>query len=149
MVSDGNIPPDQGSGYGTSRAAADEPDSLNDVGHYLNEAREQAFRYLTAQAERIRAMVRSAALFGILGIAAAFVGLTIVIAATVLACVGIAGGIAQLLGGRQWAGDLITGGGILAVLGIGGFIFVQRIIKAARKKTVASWAERKTRGPMS
>jgi hypothetical protein len=67
----------------------------------------------------------------------------------VLACVGIAGAIGELLGGRQWAGDLITGGGVLAVLGIGGFVVVNRVITSARRATIANYEKKRSGGPAS
>jgi hypothetical protein len=114
-----------------------------DVSDYLREAIEQGQIYLKAQAARIKAFVRSAIVWGFLGVAAAFVALTIVIVSVVLFCIGIAGGIAQLLGGRQWAGDLLTGGGVLGVLLIGGWVGVKMLSNAARRQTIASFEKQR------
>ena len=92
-------------------------------------------------------MVRSAVLFGILGIAGFAIGMTIVITAAVLLCFGIAGGIGELLGGRQWAGDLIAGGAVLGAIGVGGFVAVNRMTSLARRRTMDSYEKRKSRGP--
>lgn len=149
MVADGNGP-NENTEFGSSRSRLDETEPpLGSVSDYLSEARVQATRYLSAQADRLKALVRSVVLFGLLGVASAVVGLTVVICATVLACVGLAGAIGQLLGGRQWAGDLITGGGVLTVLGIGGFVFINRLIKSARRATIANYEKRRSGGPMS
>jgi Putative Actinobacterial Holin-X, holin superfamily III len=114
-----------------------------DVSGYLRDAIDQGQLYLKAQAARIKALVRSAMLLGFLGLASAFVALTIVIVSVVLFCVGIADGIAQLLGGRQWAGDLITGGGVLGVLLIGGWVGVKMLMNSARRQTIASFEKQR------
>jgi hypothetical protein len=144
MVSDGKMPPED-TEYGSARASVDE--GFDDVSRHLQEAREQAGRYVSAQLDRLRVMVRSAVLFGILGIAGFAIGMTIVITAAVLLCFGIAGGIGELLGGRQWAGDLIAGGAVLGAIGVGGFVAVNRMTSLARRRTMDSYEKRKSRGP--
>lgn len=114
-----------------------------DVTGYLREAIEQAQLYFKAQAARIQSIVRSTILFAILGIGAVLTAFTIVIVAAVLLCMGVADGIAQLLGGRQWAGDLITGGGILAILLIGSWVGMKTLMNSARRRTIASFEKQR------
>jgi hypothetical protein len=143
MVSDGKIPP-EGTEYGSPRTSpADE--SFSDMSRHLHVAREHASRYVSAQLDRIKAAARSAILFGLLGLAGAGIGIAIVVTSAVLLCLGIAGGIAELLGGRQWAGDLIAGGTVLGVIAIGGSVAVKGIVGIARRRTMASYEQRKTR----
>jgi hypothetical protein len=126
----------------TSESRLPPPEPV-EVAACLREAGEQARIYLKAQAARLRAAVRSAIILGVLGIAMGFVGITIVIVSAVLFCVGIAGGIAQLLGGRQWAGDLITGGAVLGVLLIGGWLAAKIMMASARRRVIASFEKQR------
>jgi hypothetical protein len=145
MVSDGKIPP-KGSEFRSARSSVDN-EGFADVNRHLQEAREQAGRYVNAQLDRLRAMVRSVILFGTLGIAGLVIGLAIVITAAVLLCIGVADGIGELLGGRQWAGDLIAGGAVLGLIAIGALIAVKRITALARRRTLESYQKQKSRGP--
>jgi hypothetical protein len=119
------------------------PPEPADAARYLREAVEQLQIYLKAQLARIQAGIRSTILFAVLGIAAVLTGLTVVVVSVVLFCVGIADGIADLLGGRQWAGDLITGGAVLGVLFLGGWIGIKILFNSARRKTIASFEKQR------
>ncbi len=137
----------ESSNYGSARMKPDDADgSASDVAQHISDAREQISRYIAAQSERVLAIARSAALFGALGIVAAVVGLTVVVTAAVLLCVGFADAIAALLGGRQWAGDILTGGIVIGTIGVVAFLVVNRTVKAARKRTVSTWAQRRSQG---
>jgi hypothetical protein len=146
MVSEQKIPP-KSADYGSPRTAVDDP-GFADVKRHLDQAREQAGRYVTAQLDRVRALVRNVVLFGVLAAAGAVIGATVLVTAAVLLCVGTADGIGELLGGRLWAGDLIVGGVVLAIIVAGGFLFVRRIVGSARRQTMQSYEKRKTGEPL-
>jgi hypothetical protein len=112
---------------------------LADAAAYIQDAKEQATRYAMAQLGRVKAMVRSAILFGLLGIFAAAVAVTVIIVASVFLCMGVAGAIGEVLGGRVWAGELITGAVVIGVIGLSGYLVVRRLIGAARLQTIASF----------
>jgi hypothetical protein len=113
--------------------------SLNDIGKNFGVAYAAGLAYLSAQADRLRVATRNVILLLILAAVAAVIGGTVVIVATALLVLGIAQGIGTLLGGRPWAGDLITGGGVVAAVAITAYVIVSKMAKAARRRTLASY----------
>ena len=70
-----------------------------------------------------------------LGIIAVGVVITLIIAASVLVCSGVAHLLAHLLGGRLWAGEIITGGGIIAIFSLTIWLMTRTARRAYRKRT--------------
>jgi hypothetical protein len=132
MVADGTIPPQ------SDRTAADDP-TIADVGKNIGAALAAAELYLATQAKRLRLAIRSFLLVVLFTCIAAVFGLSIIISATVLLMVGVADGLASLLGGQQWAGDLITGVAVVLFVIIAGYIFVLKMMKAARIRTMSGY----------
>jgi hypothetical protein len=60
-------------------------------------------------------------------------------------CLGIADGIAALLGGRQWAGDLITGAIVVGGLLLTAWFSIKKISNSARDRTRREYEQRRTR----
>ena len=92
-------------------------------------------QYLSAQADRVRIVVRNIAIFAILGIVAALVAATILVSATVLLCVGVANAIGSVLGGRFWAGDMIVGVVVLGGIALAVPIVLKKIFHASQVRT--------------
>jgi len=152
MVSEGKVPPpDDGpsavGGGGPRVIPNDQPatESLVDAGKYLADAVEYARQYLSTQADRLRVAARNAILMLIVGMVAAMIAATILISATVLLCMGIADGLSVLLGGRQWAGDLITAGLVLGSIAIFARFFIGGIMRTSREKTRMEYEKRRVR----
>ena len=144
MVADGKIPPAGAeSGFGAQRAGDVDSSTLNDVGKNVGAAYAAALIYLSTQVDRLRAAARKLVLLSILGIVALIFAATVLIYATVLLLSGVAGAIAWQLGGRQWAGDLVTGGLVVAGLAIAGFWTAAKMSRAARLRTLSSYEKRR------
>jgi hypothetical protein len=142
MVSEGNIPPMDTAG--SPRMAPDDATdgSLSDAGRHVAEAIAYARQYLLTQADRAKAAVRHVVILATVGIVAATIAATILITSSVLLCLGIADGIASLLGGRQWAGDLITAGIVLGTILISARLAYGGMIRAARERTRIEYESR-------
>src|SRR5947208_14581835 len=82
----------------------------------LGELGEYAGHYLAAKSDAFKLTMRNVAVMAALGIIGLIAAGGLVVTAVVLLCVGIAHGIAALLGGRMWAGELITGVLLLGLL---------------------------------
>ena len=109
----------------------------------LNELYEFASYYLSARADLVRAHARRVVVRVLLGVIAAIVALCSVAAAVIFVLMGIAGGLAQLFGGRQWAGNLTTGALLLALAGVALWIVVPRALTAARRRMQDKYAHRR------
>jgi ABC-type nickel/cobalt efflux system permease component RcnA len=79
--------------------------------------------YLATRTDRLKARVRVALLRGALGLVAAVVATTVLVVAVVLVALGIAHGLAVLVG-SEWAGELFAGGGFLIVMAVGAWAAV-------------------------
>jgi hypothetical protein len=55
---------------------------------------------------------------------------------------GVAGGLTVLLGGRAWAGDLLAGGLVLVLAGVGFYITRTRAERDRRRRLYEKYAQR-------
>ena len=117
--------------------------SLGDLGLRVREIVAFASHYLAAQLDRIKLTAINIAMFVVLGLIGAIVGLAVVFTAAALLVTGVAGAISALLGGRTWAGDLITAVLILGTLVIGTVVAFKVVAKRSRKGLVAAYDQRK------
>jgi len=129
-------------------AEADSPakspaDFFHDAQGHVEELGEYAGVYLSAKMAEMRRAVRRMILFAILGIIAVLVVIALVITACVMACAGVAHLLAHLLGDRLWAGELLTGVGIVALGGLAIGIMARACRKAWRQRTVDYYESRK------
>jgi len=85
------------------------------VAHF-RELLEYASYYFSARADLVKSKVRRLALYAAVGLIAALAGATVLVVALVMMLVGVAGGLAELMGNRPWAGNLATGALIAAVV---------------------------------
>jgi hypothetical protein len=67
----------------------------------------------------------------------------IVLAATacVMMVIGIAGGVTELLGGRVWLGQLLTGTGLIAGGGLLAFLLVRIAQSRSRRRTMERYGK--------
>jgi hypothetical protein len=103
------------------------------LGIRLPRLRVEASRYVAARVDLLKSKVSRAAEGAVIGVVAGIIGLAVIATAAVLTVVGIAGGIAQALDGSAWAGNLLTGGGLLVLL-IGAVLLGIGRKRAARLK---------------
>ena len=121
----------------------DAPPETANVGLRVRELIAFASYYAAAQVDRVKLTAINIAMFVVLGAIAAFTGLTVVITASVLLVVGISQAIGAVLGGRMWAGYLITSVVVLGSLFVGTVVAFKIVTKSTRGKLVAAYEQRK------
>lgn len=122
---------------------ASSADFLHDAQGHIDELGEYASYYVSTKVAEMRRWVRRAILLALLGVVAALVLIAVIITACVMACAGVAHLLAHWLGDRMWAGELLTGVGIivLGVLAIG--LMARSSRKAWHIRTVQYYESRK------
>ena len=100
---------------------------------------EYANHYLSAKTDALKLSLRNAAVFAALGIVGLIVAAGFAVTAVVLLCIGIAQGISTMLGGHPWAGNLITGALLLALIGGGVAVGLGMLRKSSKKATVRKY----------
>jgi hypothetical protein len=100
--------------------------------------------YVAARKDALTAAARRAVLWAVIGIAAALVGMTILVTAVVLLVMGIMDGLTVVFGGRLWAGELVTAVGLLTLVGLGGWIGISKWITNSRRRTMEHYERRRS-----
>lgn len=118
-------------------------DFLHDAQGHIDELGEYAGMYVSAKMAEMRRFLRRAIFFAVLGIIAVLALIAVVITAGVLLCAGVAHLLANLLGGRMWAGELITGAGIIVLGGLAIMFMASVWRKAGHRRTVYYYESRK------
>ncbi|HWP40085.1 MAG TPA: hypothetical protein VNL70_04110 [Tepidisphaeraceae bacterium] len=112
----------------------------------LMEAREYALYFLAAKLDACKLSVRKALIWMAVGAIALLVGAAILVTASALAVLGLAHAVAILLGGqagpRLWAGNLIVGSLLIAVVALGVWLSITRLLERSRKQTVDRYERR-------
>jgi len=119
------------------------PHPLEPFAEDLAELRASVVDYLTVQADRAKLQARQGALYAVLGALGAVVGATALIVATVLLLRGIAHGLADLFDAELWVGELVTGLGLLLIVGLATWIGIRYLTSASRKRTVDYYEHRR------
>jgi hypothetical protein len=86
---------------------------------YLHQLNAHLRQYASLEIDRLKLKVRKAVVLAVLGLVVAMVGTAVLIAAVVLVLQGLAQAIAAALGDTMWAGNLIVGVGVFAILALG------------------------------
>jgi len=123
----------------TSADGRGDPELLEPLRRYLAELRDYLSYYLAARADALKLQVRTVLIYAALGVVGGLVGVAALIAAVVLALSGTANGLAELLGGRLWAGQLITGATVLLISAAAVFFAMRSVTSSSRKKTVKKY----------
>jgi uncharacterized membrane protein len=109
----------------------------------LSALREYAAYYVSARIDAVKFRVRKALVWAAVGLMGMVAGMVVLIGAIVFVLDGIAAGLAALLGGRRWAGDLITGIVILGVIALVGYLAVHGWVQSSWHKTVKKYERRR------
>lgn len=112
-------------------------DLLKDV----RELREYAAHFVAARIDGAKARVRAVAVKAALGLAALLFGAVVVSTGIVILLAGLVNGAAVLFGDRLWAGQLLVGGVLLAVVG-GTVSWVLWSSRQVRKKVKRKYERR-------
>lgn len=121
------------------------PAAIERLHRQAEEFGEYVRHYLAARGDRLRAALRSAGLWAIVGLVALTVVLAMLATATAIAILGLAEIAGTALGDRPGAGYLVTGGGLLAITAIGLVGAVLLLKRSFRKGTVKRYARRHER----
>ena len=120
-------------------------DAFRDAFHSAAELREYVSYYVSARVDRLKLAIRRAGILAVLGVAAVLAGGAIVATAAVLLCIGLALAVSAALNAPPWAGYLIVGAGLFALIGAGGWIGWIQLARRSRRKMVEKYELRQTR----
>jgi hypothetical protein len=112
--------------------------------HDLAALQAYALHYVAARADAIRAKVKSVIAWAALGLAGGLAAAAGLIVAVYLALQGIAEILGLALGGRYWAGELITGFGVLILAGAGAAIGLRYWLNLSRRQAKEKYERRRT-----
>ncbi len=119
-----------------------DPSPFADVAANLTAAKSFLAYYIAAKTDRLLLVVKNVVVWSVLGAAAALIGVTVLIAATVYLCAGIVGGLEQLFGRFAWIGPLLFGSVVLLTVGLGGLIFLKRVTGGSKERLVTAYERR-------
>jgi len=111
------------------------------LGMRLPRLRVEASRYIAARVDQVKSKVSRTAEGALVGAVAGVVGIAVLATAAVLLITGIAGALAHALDGNVWAGNLLTGFGILLLLGAGLVLMIGKKRAARLKRLEQRYAE--------
>jgi len=120
--------------------SADDP--VGRLGEQFSELRAYAWQRCAAQLDRVSLEVRRAAILAVIGVVALLAAAAAVITAVVLLLNGVAGGIAELLGGRLWLAQLMVSGATLATMGLVFAVAYAGWARASRRKAKEKYERR-------
>lgn len=118
------------------------PEAFRRLQSQLEELAEYAKLYASARKDAIVATVRNLALLAVAGILALLIGSAMLITAAVIGLIGLAQLIGVALGDRLWAGYLVTGFGLLALVAIAVAVALVVLQRRFRKQTVDKYVKR-------
>lgn len=127
-------------GFAEAKAAAGSAAST--ISDRLAEIREYAGYYAATKTDAIKVKVTWLAVYAALGMVAAVVGVAALATAGVLLVRGVAGALGALFGGRDWLGELVTGLGLLLLLGIGAVVVLKVLSGTFKRKLMAKYEQR-------
>lgn len=119
---------------------ATSPDPLAGL---LDELREYASYYFDVRADQAKLKLRRVLIGAVIGAAGVTVLLALLATTTTLLLAGVAGGLAEALGGRVWLGNFATGGGVLLIGAMGLLIARWYVRRSGFKQTAAKYAQRR------
>ena len=116
--------------------------AVADLKQRASELAEYISYMLSAKFDGFKLTFRNLAVYAALGVVGLIAAGAFVVSAVVLVCVGIAGGLSALFGDRPWQGALVAGLLFLAVIGVGTWFGLSRLLKSSRERTVQKYAAR-------
>jgi len=119
-------------------------ESLHRLMNLVGELKEYLSYLLSAKADKTKATLRNAGLYAALGVVGLITAVAMIAVSVVLLLWGAAAGIGAALGGQMWVGALIIGAFVLACIGAGARLFVARMMRAMRAKTVKKYEQRQS-----
>jgi hypothetical protein len=136
----GSAPP-----YGRTPASNETsgtPHPLDPLLQQIAMVRAFALHYVEAQKDAIKSSARRLAIKTMLGVAGAIVGVTALVACTVMVFDALAELVSLAAGGHQWVGNLVVGGGVLIVTGMVAALYLARWMRTTRDSTIHKYESR-------
>ena len=129
---------------GASEADVPPTEGFKTAASHVAELREYITYLIGAKVDGLKLTFRNLALYAVLGIVGAVVGLSALVTAVVLLISGLAGAIGAIFSpDRPWAGALIVGLLIVAGTIVGVMMLMKSITGASRKRTIEKYENRK------
>ncbi|HVW00382.1 MAG TPA: hypothetical protein VHB77_08580 [Planctomycetaceae bacterium] len=147
MISQGNYESAEGVGPGhtpqdertASNGARPEPHPLDPLRAALHELTTYLGYYITVQTDRLMLGTKQTLMSAGLGVLAGVTGAAALVVAVVQILYGISEGIAILLGGRVWAGNLITGVVVIGATLIAVRLVISRMTGESRRQRMEKY----------
>ena len=138
-------PPSDAESNRADASAGDTPpvEELHQAADAVARAREYASHYIAAKTDQIRAGVQRAALYAMLGVLGLVAAVAAVVTAVTLLVIGIAQLISAALGQTAWAGNLIVGVAVAAVVGLSAWIITRNMLRASHQKLAEKYESRR------
>ena len=111
------------------------------IGQRFGEIREYASYYFSTKTDALKSKFTWLAIYAALGIVGAIVGVAILATAGVLFVRGIAHGLGAAFG-RAWLGELVTGLGLLLLLGVGIVVGLKVLSGTFKRKLMEKYEQR-------
>lgn len=139
--------PSDASQSATDSGADDEslrggPEAIERLHAQFEELVDYVRLYLSARADALVASLRRLGLWLVVGAVGLVVTFAMLTAAAVIGILGIADLVGQALGERPWAGYVVTGFGLLAIVALGLLAAVLVLRRSFRNQTVEKYARR-------
>jgi len=117
-------------------------EALHRLQQQIAELREYLAHFVSAKVDGVVLSIRQLAMWGILGVAGVIALAGLIITALVLLLDGAATGVALLLGGRLWLGQILVGGVVLALLALGMILGMRAWQRRWHRQKVQQYDER-------
>jgi hypothetical protein len=118
--------------------SAPDPHPGGDLRQSIEELVDYALYYLSAHVDSVKFKIRRRILVASMIAVAVLAGAGAVVTGVVIFCDGICDGLSRLLGWR-WAGELLTGFLLLAVVALGAYLFLHWMIRQSYNRMVAKY----------
>ena len=135
--------PDANPGLGSDERCNPASEAFHRIRDDLAELKEYAQYYLAAKADGIKQTIRRLGLYAALGVLALIAGGAIIATAAGLLIVGFAEVLTRLFGGRTWAGDLVAGIVVLAIVAGAAWYMMKKLTGTWRTLTIQKYEQRK------
>jgi len=116
-------------------------DAFRDAGEKLVELKSYVSYYVAAKADQLKTTVRNLVLYAGLGVVGLFIAATAIIMGVAIFCLGFAYTLTAAFGGRAWAGFLVAGSVIVALIAAGAFVGYLMVTRSARKRMVEKYEQ--------
>ncbi len=129
----------------TDEQRAEKPatSAAHDISANIAELKEYTSYLLAAKKDAWMSSIKKIAIYAVLGLLGAVVGIAFLATGAVLLANGIADAFTAIFGGRAWAGELVAAALILGLVFGGGWFMMKKLTNSWRKATVDKYERRR------